>query len=64
MTFTDDDLKRLEEDIEIGGVSWNAPFFGPLLARLEAAEAALGFHGEGCSCEHARLEAWREAAGK
>lgn len=63
MSFTDDELKRLKEDL--------VPYFPhkleALIARLEAAEKAMNHF---CSetvlneCCHPYLTAWRKEAGK
>ena len=74
MAFTDEDLKRMKEEIVIGGVVWKVPTIKALLARLEAAErcipvliqahkqicAELGYQYEDCG----PLITWRKAAGR
>ena len=66
MTFTDDDLKRLKEDLardrRIGLTSGFR--FEALLARLEAAEAVLTFSDISITTVRERYEAWRKGAGK
>ena len=65
MTFTDDDLKRLKEDVNEEGSSYRIPTedLFALLARLEAAERVILETDE----RHLPLDAWqawRKAAGK
>jgi len=71
MTFTDDDLKRLKEDLKQYSphVPLSTANGHALVARLKAAEKVIGTqadhicHGEDCSgCE--AWESWRKAAGK
>jgi hypothetical protein len=68
MIFTDDDLKRLKEKLEIYG---EVPLYTTqgkaLLARLEAAEACMEFVGHD-NCDYKDVErvlkTWRKSAGK
>ena len=76
MSFSDDDLKRLKE--ELGrwlGIHTNPELTDPmfslssktinaLLARLEAAEAILCVEGNKINWRTDLLKAWRKAAGK
>lgn len=75
MTFTDEDLKQLKDDIEKTEKSGDCihiltPHLKALLARLEAAERNMGGHSEKCSKEQClcskkdRELAWRKLAGK
>lgn len=68
MTFTDDDLKRLKEDVAKGGWSPKMP---ALLVRLEAAENVADDYeclqialGCGFWIENPLFKAWRKSAGK
>lgn len=61
--FTDDDLKRLKEDMR-PQTPWDYVRFDPdkitaLIARLEAAEDVIYYRGH-----DAPMDAWRKAAGK
>ncbi len=64
--FSDDDLKRLKEDLRINFATFwvlNREQTISLLARLEAAEHALEMrHVRGVF--EVSIEAWRKAAGK
>ncbi len=72
MTFTDDDLKRLKQDLIDGEgsvVPWHHKI-GSLLARLEAAEFLINLehiceelHSSPCPISLAQ-EAWRKASGR
>ena len=77
MTFTDDDLKRLKEELTIFDDGWNCQECGlnqhidfkALLARLEAAEGLFNSkHEEGGSEWWLDFEeskrAWRKACGR
>jgi len=75
MTFTDDDLKRLKEDLKECYYHPSKFDCDALIARLEAAEAALKMLLEIDEESHddsidpaspmgKLLEAWRKAAGK
>lgn len=65
--FTDDDLKRLKVDDDIGlngfMVDIRSDKFKALLARLEAAEACIP-HVYANRERFRALEKWRKAAGK
>ena len=71
MSFTDDYLKRLKEEIEISkGFNLETHMevscyrLNDLLARLEAGERALKWSLYQCDKSNPHLEAWRKAAGK
>ena len=70
MSFTDDDLKRLKEEIEDGFYGSNRDRLNALLARLEAAEKLISLRGVRIQMERndRKIEtaawAWRKAAGK
>jgi hypothetical protein len=64
MTFTDDDLKRLKENMDRLGDGFMPGNYTlrPLLARLEAAEKRASYHIKDCHCQYCLN--WREAAEK
>lgn len=67
MTFSDDDLKFLKEDLadlsDDSGVPAHVGLFKALLARLEAAEACLQDVWN-IAIDDVKLEAWRKSCGK
>jgi hypothetical protein len=69
MTFSDEDLKRLKEEVSLGDVSHTSPNeLASLLARLEAAEVCaklLDLKGsdEFTFADEDAVRAWRKAAG-
>lgn len=77
MTFTDDDLKRLKEDVQVFERLEVSPFsskeaIAALLARLEAAERIVNrmcvhagpWRGKLDDCFKDDVKAWRKASGK
>lgn len=75
MPFTDEDLKKLKEAAKMRGGIVSFEDVRPLIARLEAAEAALNWgHKDGCifwrdarkscQCSMEYLKAWRKECSK
>jgi len=66
MVFSDEDLKRLKEDIQLTGVGPRPSDALALIARLEAAEKVIEVAGsDPLSGEVSKsFEEWRKAAGK
>jgi hypothetical protein len=71
MTFSDDDLKRLKEDMRESKIKFTPSFpdrvakqFPALLARLEAAENVFTSKAFGMVAYKRRYKVWLKAAGK
>jgi len=66
MPFTDDDLKRLKEQLPFG--QWNQHLnteaLEALLARLETSERGYCHHTNPLNCDCLYCVTWRKAAGK
>lgn len=60
MTFTDEDLKRLKQDLEHNYYPGEIERVQALLARLEAAEKV----ANNCNCLSYSRARWRKASGK